>query len=241
MNIAICDDEKNFRTMLENNLRNYFDERSIALNIFQFSSGEELLQSGLLFDLAFLDVEMEGISGIEAGKEIKRKNPHSILFVITSHEDYLDDSFNIHAFRFLSKPLDVPRLFKALDNAAALLNNDIIVFYDTDSKKDIRIYTNDIIYLEIEKKRTKVVTVNGVFYSNEKLPFWKNKLNGISFICPHSSYIANIDYSVNHTRTELILAKKDLNGKILEKYKIAIAPKKQAEIKKMFFYVLERR
>ena len=66
-------------------------------------------------------------------------------------------------------------------------------------------------------------------------------MNGISFVCPHSSYIANLDYSIRHTRTLLVLAKKDLDGNIVEKHEINIAPKRQAEIKKLFFYVLERR
>lgn len=241
MNIAICDDDKSFRDLLEKHLKNYFDERSIPLNFFQFSSGEDLLKSDMLFDLAFLDVEMEKINGIDTGKAIKRKNPHNIIFVITSYEGYLDDAFKIHAFRFLSKPLNVVRLYKALDDAAELINNDIIVFYDVQSASDVRIYTNDIIFIEIEKKKTKIVTTNGTYYSNEKIAVWKNRLNGISFVCPHSSYIANLDYSIRHTRTLLVLAKKDLDGNIVEKHEINIAPKRQAEIKKLFFYVLERR
>ena len=75
MNIAICDDDKSFRDLLEKHLKNYFDERSIPLNFFQFSSGEDLLKSDMLFDLAFLDVEMEKINGIDTGKALKRKNP----------------------------------------------------------------------------------------------------------------------------------------------------------------------
>ena len=240
-NVAICDDDKSFRDLLEKHLKNYFDERSIPLNFFQFSSGEDLLKSDMLFDLAFLDVEMEKINGIDTGKALKRKNPHNIIFVITSYEGYLDDAFKIHAFRFLSKPLNVVRLYKALDDAAELINNDIIVFYDVQSASDVRIYTNDIIFIEIEKKKTKIVTTNGTYYSNEKIAVWKNRLNGISFVCPHSSYIANLDYSIRHTRTLLVLAKKDLDGNIVEKHEINIAPKRQAEIKKLFFYVLERR
>lgn len=241
MNIAICDDDKNFREKLEKHLRTYFDERRLSLNFFHFSCGEDLLDEKLLFDLLFIDVEMGNINGIYTGKELKRKNPHNIIFVITSHDGYLDDAFSIHAFRFLSKPLNVLRLYRALDDAAELINNDIIVFYDVETRKNVRIYTNDIIYLEIKKKKIKITTVNDIYYSNEKLSEWKNKLNGISFVCPHSSYIANLDYSINHTRTLLVLAKKDLDGNILERYEISIAPKKQAEIKKQFFYVLERR
>ena len=239
MNIAICDDDKSFRDLLEKHLRNYFNDRNISLNIFQFPSGEKLLENQLLFDLVFLDVEMGNINGIDTGKELKRRNPHNIIFVITSYDGYLDDAFHIRAFRFLSKPLDIVRLYRALDDAAELINNDIIVFYDVKSSSNVRIYTNDIIYLEIEKKKTKIVTVDNIYYSNEKISVWKNRLNAISFVCPHSSYVANLDYSVYHTRTLLVLAKRDLDGKIIEKYEINIAPKKQAEIKRLFFYVLE--
>lgn len=241
MNIAICDDDKSFRDLLEKHLRNYFNERSVSLNFFQFGSGEELLDNQLLFDLVFLDVEMGNINGIDTGKELKRRNPHNIIFVITSYDGYLDDAFKIRAFRFLPKPLNVVRLYRALDDAAELINNDIIVFYDVNTSSDVRVYTNDIIYLEIEKKKTKIVTVNDTYYSNEKISVWKTRLNGISFVCPHSSYITNLDYSINHTRTLLVLAKKDLDGHIIEQYRINIAPKRQAEIKRLFFYVLERR
>lgn len=241
MNIAICDDDKSFRDFLENHLKNYFNEKSISLNFFHFCCGEDLLDSSIFFDLVFLDVEMGQINGIDTGKELKKKNPHNIIFVITSYEGYLDDAFNIHAFRFLPKPLNIVRLYKALDDAAELINNDIIVFYDMKTASNVRIYTNDIIYIEIVKKKTKIVTVHGVFFSNEKISIWRNKLNGISFVSPHSSYIVNLDYSIKHTRTMLILANRDLNGHIIEKYEISIAPKRQAEIKRLFFYVLERR
>lgn len=162
MNIAICDDDKSFRDLLEKHLKNYFDERSIPLNFFQFSSGEDLLKSDMLFDLAFLDVEMEKINGIDTGKALKRKNPHNIIFVITSYEGYLDDAFKIHAFRFLSKPLNVVRLYKALDDAAELINNDIIVFYDVQSASDVRIYTNDIIFIEILENQ-RIIAENAQF------------------------------------------------------------------------------
>ena len=154
MNIAICDDDKSFRDLLEKHLRNYFNDRNISLNIFQFPSGEKLLENQLLFDLVFLDVEMGNINGIDTGKELKRRNPHNIIFVITSYDGYLDDAFHIRAFRFLSKPLDIVRLYRALDDAAELINNDIIVFYDVKSGRNVRIYTNDIIYIEIKKKKS---------------------------------------------------------------------------------------
>lgn len=241
MNIAICDDQKNFREQLENQLTNYYANTNISINICHFSSGEELISATTLFDLIFLDIQMKEVNGIDAGRELKSRNPYSIIFIITSYNGYLDDAFKINAFRFLSKPLDVLRLYKALDDAAELINNEIIVFHDMASKENMRIHANDIILVEIEKKKTKIVTVNGTHYSSENIAFWRNKLNGISFVCPHASYITNLDHSIRHSRTELILARKDREGNIVEKFSVSIAPKRQAEIKRLFFYVFERR
>ncbi len=241
MNIAICDDEFIFRNYLEDQLKVYYGERSIPLNILHFDSGEALIHSTFLFDLVFLDVEMQQLNGIETGKILKKNNPHCIILVITSHNGYLDDAFKINAFRFLSKPLDVIRLYKSLDDAAELIHKEMIVFYDIPSKENIRIYANEIIYLEISKKKTKVVTVNGEYFSREKMNYWKNKLNSPSFVCPHSSYIVNLDYSIRHSRTKLLLAKKDVEGSIMQTYCINIAPSRQSEIKDAFFYILERR
>ena len=58
MNIAICDDQKNFREQLENQLTNYYANTNISINICHFSSGEELISATTLFDLIFLDIQM---------------------------------------------------------------------------------------------------------------------------------------------------------------------------------------
>ena len=129
MNIAICDDDCRFRELLEKHIRNYFNEKSMVLNIIQFPSGEAILSEELLFDIVFLDIEMDELNGIETGKALKAKNPQSIIFIVTSHENYLDDALRINAFRFLSKPLDIVRLFNSLDDAVELLKNDLIAFY----------------------------------------------------------------------------------------------------------------
>ncbi len=241
MNIAICDDEKNFRSYIKDLIVTYFEEKGVPINIFQYNSGEALLESNFLFDFIFLDVEMGELDGISTGLTLKKSSPHSIIIVITSHNNYLDDAFKINAFRFLSKPIDVLRLYKALDDASELIKRELIVFYDMDSKQDVRIYSNEIIMIETQRKKTKITTTKDIYYSRENISFWKKKLNSSSFVCPHSSYIVNLDYSISHTRKTIVLAKKDDHGHILERIEVNIAPSKQTEIKNAFFNVLERR
>ena len=70
MKIAICDDELRIRKEVENALSNYFSEKLINVEIQLFENGEDLLNSEINFDMAFLDVEMPIVSGVEVGKNL---------------------------------------------------------------------------------------------------------------------------------------------------------------------------
>ncbi len=241
MKFAVCDDDKVFRNELKDNLIEYSDISKISIDIDGFSCAEDLLNSPCFYDIVFLDVEMEDLNGIDAGIKLKEKYPNTLIIVITAFDGYLDDAFRINAFRFLSKPLDRDRLYKAVDYALEKLRNETIIIYDSVTSQNIKINSRDIILIEIDRKKTKIVTINGIFLSNENISYWRNKLSDISFVNPHSSYIVNLNYSIQHTRKQLVLARKDINGNILDRYTVAVAPKKQAEIKKLFFDFVERR
>ena len=63
---------------------------------------------------------MPGLNGIYVGKELKEKNKNTIIFIITSYVEYLDDAMRFHVFRYLSKPLDKQRLFQNMKDAIQL-------------------------------------------------------------------------------------------------------------------------
>ena len=55
--IAICDDEPAVRKQMEA----YFKELESVFCISYFESGETLLESDVLYDVIFLDIDMKGI------------------------------------------------------------------------------------------------------------------------------------------------------------------------------------
>lgn len=89
-----------------------------------YISGEELLNSDGRVDIAFLDVEMPGITGITVGKRLKEKYPYAKIFILTSYSDYLDEAMRFHVFRYLSKPVDKKRLFRNMKDALYQLSID---------------------------------------------------------------------------------------------------------------------
>ncbi|WP_088224885.1 response regulator [Desulfosporosinus sp. FKB] len=92
--IGICDDRTLCRRLLEALINQYKEERNVLFNIYEFSSGEELLEGiqkqGLVFDLLFLDNKMKKLTGLETARQIRQSKSTSacnIIFV-TSADDH---------------------------------------------------------------------------------------------------------------------------------------------------------
>lgn len=233
MKIAICDDSLKFRKEINLLLSNYFSENLINMEIYEFENGEDLLNSKIIFDLAFLDVEMPMLDGITTGKLMKNKYPNAIIFMITAYSDYLDDAFEIGAYRFLQKPLDVPRLYRSLDSALITMSSkDIKVICA--NNESVVIPTSSIVYCESYKRKTKIITTTKEYVSREKINYWKEILNELNFYSPHSSFIINFNYIKSFNRKSLVLSYSNIN------VEISIAAKKQQEFRSKMFLFAER-
>ena len=195
MRIVCCDDDVKIGEQLKEYLQLYFKKTTTTFPEFSFfTSGEELLKDTGNIDIAFLDVEMEGLSGIHTGAELKKRNPNVIIFIVTSYPDYLDEAMRFHVFRYLSKPIDKNRLFRNM--------KDAMFRYSTISKKiqietknytDV-VYMKDIIFVEARERKIFVHTQKNIYESIQKMQFWIEKLPQSCFFQTHRSYIVNLRY-----------------------------------------------
>src|SRR5205823_11077688 len=72
------------------------------------------LSRSLRPDVVFLDVEMPGLTGVEAAPLVReRADPPAVVFV-TAHERYAVDAFAVEAFDYLLKPVDPDRLARVI-------------------------------------------------------------------------------------------------------------------------------
>lgn len=133
---------------------------------------------------------MKSVDGIKLGEYLRESNPHIILMYITAHKKYLDDALNINAVRFFEKPIESQRFYRGLKDAIDRIDNSSINFYLKDDKTTVRVSAKDVIFVEIEKRKTKIVTPYKTYHSNEHINFWKENLRGSIFVIPHKSYIA---------------------------------------------------
>ena len=65
-------------------------------------------------NIAFLDVEMAGMSGVELAEQLKMRNPDVNIIFATGFEAYRKEAYELHASGYLMKPITVEKVKKEL-------------------------------------------------------------------------------------------------------------------------------
>ncbi len=77
-------------------------------------------------DIAIMDIQMPGINGIEAMREI-RKNDENVVFIVLSAYDKFDyaaQAIELGALEYLTKPMEKTKMVAALKKAMAKVNSE---------------------------------------------------------------------------------------------------------------------
>lgn len=227
MRIAICDDITEYRLSVKAYCIEYFRIHNIECNITEFGNGTDLLNSNDNFDILFLDIELGDSNGIEIAKEMQARDKHTVILIVTSYHQYLDDAMDINVTRYIDKPITQNRIFSALDKAVSIINESIITFTTKDNQI-ARLRCSDIVYIEAKFKGVYIYTKNTYYRIKEPIKQLRSMLNATCFAVPHNSYIVNLNYITDFKRDEITLAKP------YSDIKISIATRKQAEFKRHF-------
>lgn len=190
--IAVCDDVYLERKILCELLQQ-LDSKQI---IHDFSSGEDLLSSTQIYDLVFLDIYMNGITGMETAKKLKEKNPKSMIVFLTSSEEHAVESYEINAFDYIVKPLQIVRLSKVLERFRIYYHNLPKYYVLNTSGEAKRLPYGKIEFLESDCHYVIIHTVDGlVIKILGKLDNIEHELSDSRFLRCHKSYLVNLDYA----------------------------------------------
>lgn len=67
-------------------------------------------------NIAFLDVEMPEMSGVELAEQLKLLNPDVNVIFATGFEEYRKEAYELHASGYLTKPITVDKVRKELND-----------------------------------------------------------------------------------------------------------------------------
>lgn len=118
MNIAIVDDDQKEIDTLSGILKEYAALGKTALTINVFHSAQEILAAyrPYAYTAIFMDIYMDGKTGIEAAQEILSLDRRAIIIFLTSSDEHMPQAFSMHAYDYIGKPAKKERLFKVMDD-----------------------------------------------------------------------------------------------------------------------------
>lgn len=191
MKIAICDDLQEQREHLRQLLDDFFAGHAIRIE--EFDCGEKLLESQTDFGLIFLDIYMDGISGIETARRLKEKDPDCLIVFTTTSLEHGADAFEVDAFHYLVKPIVAEKLHAVLTRWMNLLA-ELQTVEIKSGRGNRTVPTKDIVYVEVMGRSCTIHTLTEEISASMTLSAVEELLPKDQFIKPIRYGLAALRY-----------------------------------------------
>ena len=147
------------------------------------------------FDLAFLDINIPKISGLELGYELRCIDESLQIIFQTAYEEHALKAFDIGALGYLVKPYSIDQLKSLMQRVRPA---------QTQQEGDLRILSKngdnylllkpeEIFYVKADLSEVMLRTAKGFSYLAQKISDLEQKLIGHNFVKIHRSYLININ------------------------------------------------
>ncbi len=211
-NCLIIDDEPLARELIETYLEKLPNFELIASCKSALDASSVLAQTKI--DILFLDIEMPQLKGIDFFKNLTYKP--EVIFT-TAYRDYALDGFELNAVDYLLKPIFFERFFSAIQKFLKLKENTTSIdttetyenkesIFVNKAKKQIRVFFDDVLYIESLKDYIKIHFTNETLTIKESISSFEKRIDN-RFIRVHRSYIVNKNKITAYTKHDLEIDK----------------------------------
>ncbi len=146
-------------------------------------------------DVVFLDVEMPGLSGVEAAPLVReRTDPPAVVFV-TAHERYAVDAFAVEAFDYLLKPVDPDRLARVVERLQERSVENVLPVerFPSCPRGGTELLDYDQVhYARADGDYSRVHTYDRSYLCTASLGELEERLPSSRFVRIHRSYLVNL-------------------------------------------------
>ena len=151
MRICLVDDDSTQLDYLKMIIEEWASKKNINTDMSFYHSAEEMLfenNKSYPFDMIVLDIQMGRINGIELARRIRETDKSVIIAFISGMADYVFEGYEVHAIRYILKPVVNEKVYELLDyaNSQKTKESRFIVLSFSGEKKKINY--DDIIYFE---------------------------------------------------------------------------------------------
>jgi len=168
-------------------------------------------------DLMFLDIQMPVITGLDFIRTLKI--PPKVI-ITTAFRNFALEGYELDVVDYLLKPITFQRFFKAIEKYIQIAghvrmsvndhNAEPNFIYLRANKKNYKIYTSDIFYIESNKDYVEFHTKNGKLVIKQTISEIEKMLSPNNFLRIHRSYLINIEKISAFTTSDIDINSKEL-------------------------------
>jgi len=194
MKILVVDDEK----LASTRVTRILNELGYTY-ITTFNESEKALEeiAHTKYDMAFLDIQMPNITGIELANKILEYEPETFIVFQTAYDEYAIEAFKVGGVDYILKPTTTENIQSAIDKVQKYLQTS----FEKSGKKLIgkrgnKIYLidlDDIYYIKADLDEIIIKIEEADVYVKKKIGQMAELLSGKNFFRIHRSIIVNVD------------------------------------------------
>ena len=222
--IAIVDDEK----VIREQIKKLIEKKQTESVIDTYCSGEEFLLADRGYDIVFLDIQMDGINGIDAARALRQKAEDTVLIFVTGVKEYVFDAFDVGAFHYLIKPLEEIKFSSVYDRAALEAGKKkrqgMGQLFVKTRNRNVTLEQSDILYIESRAKKVEIHTRTDIIEAYAGIGELEKQLSENFYRC-HRGYLVNMAFiseyssdSITLNNGETIILTKEKYGEFVKVY-----------------------
>lgn len=217
MLIKIIDDDETFIERIHKSFNKLIDDYFYNYSFEDISENFDLVDYGT-GDIFFLDINLNGYSGIEIAKRIRECNHNVIIIFVSAMNDLVFDSFIAQPFYFIRKGNYNEDMMIACELIKKyVLDNYKVITFDLKGRKTA-IKLSDIIYIESYLHEMVIHTKDDRYNYSGTFKSVVELINSTNIVRVHKSYAVNL-FWVKEIREDNIIFNNGYSIKCGYKYK----------------------
>lgn len=194
--VAVIDDLESERETLKSYLARMETDGKQSFSVKYYTCSEEVLDNTEnKFDIMIFDIDMPGMNGMDAAREIRKRDNNVVIMFVTNVAQYAINGYEVNAVDYVLKPLSyydfVMKINRAINKVS--LNKDSSIVVDSlDGVCSLKI--SEIVYVEVMLHYVIYHTKSGDYRSRGSMKDVEKELYLHSFRRCHKSYLVNLKY-----------------------------------------------